>query len=151
RGQPSWDFSEVPLFAPEPSSAILQAKLAVGPVDDPLEREADRVAEQVMRMAEPAALSQSAPLQLSRKCAECEEEDKQKLQRKSAGGMEPTTAPPIVHEVLASPGAPLDSDTRAFFEPRFGHDFSRVRVHADPRAQESAKSVHAHAYTVGSH
>src|SRR5262245_51393495 len=80
RLQPSWDFAEVPLFAPESSSAILQAKLAVGPVDDPLEREADRVAEQVMRMAEPAALSQSAPLQLSRKCTECEEEDKQKLQ-----------------------------------------------------------------------
>jgi len=55
-----------------------------------------------------------------------------------------------VHEVLRSPGQPLDADTRAFMEPRFGHDFSRVRVHADSRAAESARTVDALAYTVGS-
>ena len=57
--------------------------------------------------------------------------------------------PPIVHEVLRSPGQPLDESTRAFFEPRFGHDFSRVRIHADSRAAESANAVQALAYTVG--
>lgn len=46
-------------------------------------------------------------------------------------------------------GAPLPAATRAFFEPRFGHDFSRVRVHTDARASESARSVRALAYTVG--
>ncbi|MBX3302611.1 MAG: DUF4157 domain-containing protein [Nitrospira sp.] len=59
------------------------------------------------------------------------------------------TAPPIVHEILNSPGHTLDSVTRAFFEPRFGHDFSRVRVHTDERAEQSARDVNAHAYTVG--
>jgi hypothetical protein len=57
--------------------------------------------------------------------------------------------PPIVHEVLRSPGQPLAPDMRAFFEPRFGHDFSRVRVHTDAKAAESARAVNALAYTVG--
>jgi hypothetical protein len=56
--------------------------------------------------------------------------------------------PPIVHEVLRSPGQPLDAATRAFMEPRFGHDFSRVRVHADAQGAESARAVDAPAYTV---
>jgi hypothetical protein len=51
--------------------------------------------------------------------------------------------------VLRSPGQPLDAETRAFMEPRFEHDFSAVRVHADPRASESARAVNALAYTVG--
>src|SRR5437870_4603658 len=57
--------------------------------------------------------------------------------------------PPIVHEVLRSPGQPLDAVTRALMEPRFGHDFSRVRVHTGARAAESASAVNALAYTVG--
>jgi hypothetical protein len=57
--------------------------------------------------------------------------------------------PPIVDEVLRSPGRPLDAATRAFMEPRFGHDFSQVRVHADPRAAKSARAVNAMAYVVG--
>jgi hypothetical protein len=58
---------------------------------------------------------------------------------------------PIVHEVLRSPGQSLDAATRAFFEPRFGHDFSHVRVHTDTEAASAARSVIAKAYTVGSH
>lgn len=72
-----------------------------------------------------------------------------KLQRDVADHVEPSTGPPIVHEVLRAPGQPLDSATRAFFEPRFGHDFSQVRVHADAKAVESARAVNALAYTVG--
>ncbi len=71
------------------------------------------------------------------------------LQRKSASHTNPETAPPIVHEVLRSPGQPLDAGTRAFMEPRFGHDFSQVRVHTDAKAAESARAVNAMAYTVG--
>lgn len=58
-------------------------------------------------------------------------------------------APPIVHEVIRSPGRPLDRATRVFMEPRFGHDFSQVRIHADAKAAESARAVNALAYTVG--
>ncbi|HEU0298744.1 MAG TPA: DUF4157 domain-containing protein, partial [Longimicrobium sp.] len=62
----------------------------------------------------------------------------------------PGAAPPSVHEVLRSPGAPLDSSTRAFMEARFGHDFGRVRVHTGPRAEASAGRLQARAYTLGS-
>jgi hypothetical protein len=54
-----------------------------------------------------------------------------------------------VHQVLSSPGQPLDPSAREFMEPRFGQDFSQVRVHADSVAQESARAVNALAYTVG--
>jgi hypothetical protein len=99
---------------------------------------------------------------LQRKCAcggkadsdgERKECRKQKLQRKANGfdhGTENNlSAPPIVHEVLRSPGQPLDAETRAFMEPRFGHDFSQVRVHTDDKAITSAQEVNALAYTVG--
>lgn len=56
---------------------------------------------------------------------------------------------PIVHEVLSSPGQPLEPNTRAFMEQHFGHDFSRVRVHSDTAAEQSAQKINAHAYAVG--
>src|SRR5436190_115935 len=59
--------------------------------------------------------------------------------------------PPIVQEVLRSPGQPLDRETRVFVESRFGQDFSRVRLHTDGRATDSVRLVNALAYTVGHH
>lgn len=82
------------------------------------------------------------------KCENCKK-SQMALQRKSENGSSFGTAPPIVYEVLRSPGQPLDAATRAFMEPRFGHDFSRVRVHADAQAAKSARAVNALAYTVG--
>lgn len=85
-------------------------------------------------------------------CSDCE---KKKLSlARSIRSANPTTphsndVPPIVHDVLRSSGEPLDAATRAYFEPRFGHDFSRVRVHTDEQAAESARLVNARAYTVG--
>ena len=52
--------------------------------------------------------------------------------------------PSIVHEVLRSPGRPLDPDSLAFMQPRFGHDFSGVRVHTGAKAEESSKAVRMH-------
>jgi hypothetical protein len=60
-------------------------------------------------------------------------------------------APPIVKGVVRSPGAPLDAGARAYFEPRFGHQFGNVRVHTDEKAARSARAVNALAYTVGDH
>jgi len=71
------------------------------------------------------------------------------VQRRRADHVEPVSVPPIVEEVLNSPGEPLDASTRGIMEPRFGHDFSRVRVHTDARAGESAQVINALAYTVG--
>jgi len=97
---------------------------------------------------------------LQRKCAcgnnagldgECEECRSKKLglQRRAASNAEPASIPPIVHEVLQSPGEPLDAHARAAMGSKFGHDFSKVRVHADAKAAESAQAVNALAYTVG--
>src|ERR1044072_1877638 len=105
----------------------------------------------------PSAAAQTGLLQ--RKCdscgnhtvagRECRECSKGTLRRKAANNSSHSEVPPIVNEVLRSPGQPLDASTRAFFEPRFSRDFSSVRIHTDAKAAESAASVKALAYTVG--
>jgi Domain of unknown function (DUF4157) len=130
----------------------MQTKLEVGPVGDRFEQEADRVAESVMRMPNPAMPITAAPLQISRKCAVCErEEEDERLQKKTDGpvGTSLGAAPASVHDALRSPGQPLDASTRGYFEPRFGQEFCNVRVHTGMTAARSARDVSAHAYTVG--
>ena len=80
---------------------------------------------------------------------EPKKKEEESLQRKAAGDHEASGAPPIVDEVLRSPGQPLDSATCAFMERRFGHDFGGVRIHTDARAVQSTRAVDAHAFTVG--
>ena len=99
----------------------IQTKLTINQPGDIYEQEADKVAEQVMRMPDPAISSKLCStsddtINLQRKCIECEEEEK--LQRKETG-TKSGVAPSIVQEVLSSPGQPLDATTSAFFEPRF--------------------------------
>jgi hypothetical protein len=159
---PLWDFRKIPVFSPHCSERFqnpppfpaprlpgpIQAKLEVGGVDDPLESEADRVADQVTLIAAPKVSLAAAPPHISRKCAVCEEEEK--LQKKPVGPQVVAGATRgVVHEVLRSPGQPLDPASRTYFEAGFGHDFSQVRVHADARAADSAQAVRARAYTVG--
>jgi len=154
----AYNFASIPVFN-TPVRGI-QSKLTVNAPGDAYEQEADRVSEQVMRMPAPAPQVSGRAAGVQRACAcggSCDncknnhDEKHVKVQMKTAGpvnagGME---APPIVHEVLRSPGRPLDAATRAFMEPRFGHDFSHVRVHTDAKAAESARAVGARAYTVG--
>lgn len=73
------------------------------------------------------------------------------LQRRAPNGKDCVGcfAPPIVHDALSSPGQPLAPATRTFMEPRFGHDFTKIRVHTDETASKSANAVNALAYTVG--
>jgi len=147
------------------NGGMLQRKLTINQPGDAFEQEADRVADTVMRMTDPASAS-AVPQEVSsestnsvlQRCScgassssggECEECKSTQLQRSADAPSASTDAPPIVHDVLRSPGQPLDSATRSFMEPRFGADFSNVRVHTDPRAAESAKAVNALAYTVG--
>ena len=127
------------LHAPQAGSSAdaFQAKLKVGAIDDPLEHEADRVADQVTRMA----ASDTAPPQVCR----------DKLQNNEAPAPAPalSAASPSMHRTLRGVGEPLDAATRAYFEPRFGRDFGDVRVHTGAQAAESAREISAHAYTVG--
>ena len=81
-------------------------------------------------------------------CAKCRGK-RLALQHRATEYAETSSVPPIVHEVLRSPGQPLDPTTRSFMEPRFGHDFGGVRVHKDAKAAESARAVNALAYVAG--
>ncbi|MDO9598365.1 MAG: DUF4157 domain-containing protein [Azoarcus sp.] len=122
----------------------LQARLEVSAANDPLEQEADRAAAQVLNMPAPTA----APLR-----SKADTTTAASLSRRptpATGGGE-RRAPASVGATLRSPGEALSPSARAFFEPRFGHDFSRVRVHRDAPAAASAREVAAHAYTVGHH
>jgi hypothetical protein len=82
-------------------------------------------------------------------CADCRRKQLRGSRRNLLDETAQSEVPPIVHEVLRSSGRPLDAETRSFMEPRFGHDFSQVRVHADSRAAASAQAMNATAYTVG--
>ena len=149
---------------PEPMrqrSLPIQAKLTVGAPGDRYEQEADRVADQVMRMSADNAATLSAPPQIQRLCAGCEEElqrqveeeeEEEMLQTKpQAGAPNRAVTSDVSAQVhsLHGGGQALPKSTRAFFEPRFGHDFSQVRVHADQRAASSAQALNARAYTSG--
>ncbi len=120
----------------------LQTKLHVNQPDDRFEQEADRVTEQVMRIPEPGLQRQ------------LDQKEEGPLQTKSSTQPRVTyastdgEAPPIVQVVLSSAGRPLDAQTRAFMESRFGHDFGQVRVHTDGRAAEAATAINARAFTV---
>jgi len=142
-----------------PSDGPLQAKLAVGPAHDDYEQEADRMAERVVNAPKSQVSTLSDfqnSLTVQRKCPcggsgdDCTCGTTAPLQRSAEGGSTLAVAPPIVHQVLRSPGQPLRPEIRAYMEPRFGRDFSRVRVHYDALAAESAQAVQARAYTVGS-
>lgn len=92
--------------------------------------------------------------ELSEKLSKAEQlsHESRRLQTKhvKSGDLGLIEAPPTsVLDVLHSPGRPLDAATRSFMEPRFGYDFSQVRIHADAKAEESARAVNALAYTVG--
>ena len=133
-----------------PGRGLLQRSLAIGRADDALEREADQRAAQIVVPAPHATGAQPparAILTLRRKCAACEEEER-RLQR-HATDSPPTAAPRSVDATLSQPGTPLPASLRAFMEPRFAADFSRVRIHTGPAAERSAAEVNAHAYTVG--
>jgi hypothetical protein len=125
----------------------------VGRVDDSLEHEADHVADQVMQIPGPDLSVTSTPLHVSRTIAAREEQEAKMLQTKAEGSAKSAAGdvPAIVHEVLRSPGQPLDPGPRAFLEPHFAHDFSRVRIHTDARAAEASHALRAHAFTQGEH
>ena len=122
-------------ITPEPFTVRrIQSRLAIGAVDHPLELEADRIARQVMRS--PGSRMSVLPAR--------------RMSQERPAEIADREARDIVHEALRSPGQPLDAASRTFFEPRFGQDFSRVRVHTSAVAARSARAVGARAYTLGS-
>jgi Domain of unknown function (DUF4157) len=126
------------------------ASLRIGEADDSFEQEAERRANDVIaggsatRDWSLSRMSVNAPESMPDESAASET-----LNPTPAGAAGGSVVPAIVHEVLDSPGRPLDASTREFFEPRFGYDLSGVRVHTGEQAAESARAVQARAYAVG--
>jgi hypothetical protein len=113
------------------NSGKVQAKLTIGQPGDAYEQEADQMAQQVVSSPPPHTIQRFSTTN-------------------NTSDKEPS-APPIVNEVLGSGGGrSLDGPVRASMEDHFGQDFSQVRVHTDGRSADSAQSINAMAYTVGS-
>lgn len=148
------------------SGSLIQAKLTVSPPGDKYEQEADQIAEHVMSMPEPAAQRQAVkeeeeePIQTKPLAGQITpfvqlqpEEEEEELQAKSKSGETPEVTPAISSGIqsLQGSGRPLSGTERSFFEPRFGRDFSQVRLHMDDPATAAAREMQARAFTIGSH
>jgi len=147
---------------------LVQAKLRIGQPGDIYEQEADRVAELIMRMLEPSdqkqteedeeELIQGKPLAaqmtplIERQIGEYDkkEEEGKVLQTKEVYGRTSEVTPILESRINALKGGqPLPESVRAFFEPRFGYDFSQVRLHSGSMAAETTSALNARAFTIG--
>jgi hypothetical protein len=117
---------------------LIRRKAEIGPVDDPLEREADQVADAVVSGRPIGHIGGATAGKAQRKCAACE-----------AGDRPPENSTEMAAKAVSGGGAPLTAEERAYFEPRFGQDFSHVRLHTDAGAAEAARTIGARAYTTG--
>ena len=150
-----------------------QPKLTIGAPNDRFEQEADRVADEIVRMPDgnAAALDSagtSAESTVQRVCAGCEEEEEETpdiqrqaeeeeeeeeevIQAKRADYQGPALMPEVADQIhdIRDGGRPLSAGERDYFEPRFGRDFSDVKIHTDGQAAEVSEAIHARAFTVG--
>ncbi|KAA2239288.1 DUF4157 domain-containing protein [Chitinophaga agrisoli] len=129
--------------------AAANTQLVIGPVDAPQEREADAIAERVIRMPIPSFIQ--------RKCAHCEQEEQAQrkplasfIQRKEASG-NATASAAVTQQIHATQGggSAMSGSTRSFMESRFGADFSSVRIHTGTDAVQLSRDLNAQAFTVG--
>lgn len=144
-----------PLQANGEASFLLQTKLNVGSPDDPLEKEADAVADRVMRMPEENFIQ--------RKCSSCEQEEEKQAHRKPISesitsfiqakhNAEKVSASDETSQSIQSSkgnGSPLGSDIQTFMSDRFNNDFSGVSIHTDSNAVQLNRDLNARAFTVG--
>lgn len=145
-------------------SGTCRAKLKVSRPTDPFEQEADRVADRIMRT--PAASGITSPISeqggapsIQRDTWEPYEpeegliigEDQVFTKRSAASGPAPPAATESQFHRLRGGGFPIPSSIRAWIEPRFGYDFSRVQLHTDSQSSRLADSIHARAFTYGPH
>lgn len=140
------------------SGIKVQPKLTVGAVNDPLEHEADAMADSVMNMQEVPVIANTCTNGVQRKCAHCEEEEKVQrkplasfIQRKeSAHGV--TASDAVSSQINASKGKGnnMDGNTQSFMQKRFGSDFSDVKIHTGGEAIQMSRELNAKAFTVGS-
>lgn len=149
-GFASFPGRQEPFFKP-----CLQPKSGIGLRHDMKEQQADAMTGKVMGMHSAKGDNSSAnknSLPIQRKCAGCKDEDKQQLQRKELTDNSPAGDQGLGNYIkqLNGGGQPLSKEVKSFFKPRFGCDFSNVKVHSDTVAAKSAQAINAIAYTSGS-
>ncbi|WP_293080450.1 DUF4157 domain-containing protein [Moorena sp. SIO3H5] len=131
---------------------LIQTKMQVGEPDDVYEKEADSVAAQVMRMPAPPVQNQTEEEEIQTKPIALQlQSDEEEIQTKANPGQTPAVSPNLETKIQSrrGTGQPLPDSTRAFMEPRFGADFSGVRVHTDSTAVQMNKELGAQAFTHG--
>lgn len=143
---------------PPARSEGAEARVIVGGALDPAEKAADRAAAQAMAGARVTA-SAPATGAVHRKCAECAAEDEKKKEAKRSAAGAPAVAAGAKAGAAGSrasaavrnmgAGKALAPADRAFFEPRFGRDFSTVRLHDGPAADRAARAIGARAFAWG--
>jgi hypothetical protein len=136
----------------EAEETPVQPRLTVGPAEDEFEREADGVAETVMRMPGSAMETEEDDAGLRRKCAACKADER--VQRESVAAVEARTGAPTLAASpaeLNSGGTPLSQPLLTFYEERLGRDLSLVRLHQGAPARAMNDSISARAFTYGSH
>jgi len=131
-----------------PKASLVQPKLQINDPGDHYEKEADAVADKVMRMENP--LIKPLPITgVQRKCADCKEEEN-KVQRKETNASEQNQDSSLDGYISGvSGGQSLPNELRNFYEPRFGYNFRNAKLHTDSAAAKSASSINALAYTTG--
>jgi hypothetical protein len=159
-------------FAQQINPQPVQCKLTVGAVDDPLEDEADDMADRVMRMPEQTFVqlkcahceeeekAQRKPVEtfVQKKCAHCEAEEKQAQRKplvsfiqKKEGGNNATVSDTVSNQIQSTrnSGNAMHETTKSFMESRFGADFSNVNIHTGSYAVQMSRDLNAQAFTVG--
>jgi len=139
------DLNRIPIHTAPPQRQT-KPKLKVRAPRDMYELEADRVADKVVHMSEPN-------LQRAYLCgaggSKCRNQQDLQTQIQTKPAQEHNTgeSASLADHAISSPGRPLNSITRAFFEPRMGYDFTRVRVHTDSSADKRSRALNAKAFT----
>ncbi len=134
------------------TSAFFKSDSGITQPNNVHEQEANHVAEKVMQIADTQnSFFKPAGNMIQRKCAACENEDKHLHRKESSAGKAPghNDVNNYVNSLGTASGQPMPESSRQFFEPRFGYNFSNVRLHTDSVAAKSAQSINALAYTTG--
>ncbi len=131
---------------------VVQRALQVSQPGDRWEREADEMADEVMRMPDPG-LSGTRAWGAIQRCPDgsCSPDDDRKDVMRATEGSPSSGDLSLVALGPLGGSRSLNSLERSFFEPRFRRDFSKVRVHNTPESAEAARSIGALAFTYGRH
>ncbi|WP_175621861.1 eCIS core domain-containing protein [Chryseobacterium schmidteae] len=140
---------------------VIQKKRTVGSSNDSYEKEADHIADKVMKMPKSSSQTAHSGLSVQRKCSACEQEEKLQMKpvaesisplaQRSSSENDGTVSNHVESQINSSEGGgnAMDSETKNFMENRFGTNFSDVKIHTGSYAVQMSKDLNAQAFAVG--